>query len=142
VADEQEDETLQCRAPAKSNSTGTACICPDQSIAGPRGCSPDKPDLTSCNAPAVPNKAGTACICPKGTVAQGKRCVEVVDEQANEALQCRAPAVPNRRGTACVCPKGMIADGNRCLEPEINIEVPEMDLPKFDFSDGGDKPRP
>ncbi len=142
VVDEPADEALQCRAPAKSNSTGTACICPDQSIAGPRGCAPDKPDPISCNAPAVPNKAGTACVCPKGTVAQGKQCVEVVDEQADEALQCRPPAVPNRRGTACVCPKGMIGDGNRCLEPEIKIELPEIELPKFDLPDGGDKPRP
>ncbi len=65
----------------------------------------------------------------------------MVDEQADEA-QCRPPAVPNRRGSACVCPKGMIADGSRCLEPEINVEVPDTELPKFDFPDGGDKRRP
>jgi hypothetical protein len=36
----------------------------------------------------------------------------------------------------------MIADGSRCLEPEINVEVPDTELPKFDFPDGGDKRRP
>lgn len=119
---------LQCRAPAQSNSTGTACICPDQSIAGPKGCAPEKPDPISCNAPAVPNKAGTACICPKGTVAQGKRCVEVVYEKQDETIQCRAPAVPNSKGTACVCPRGMIGDGKRCVEANVEVELPKLQL--------------
>lgn len=76
------------------------------------------------------------------SIAEGKRCVEVRSDQEDNKLQCRPPAVPNRGGTACVCPKGMIASGSRCLEPEINIELPEMDLPKFDFPGGGGKPRP
>jgi len=111
---------LQCKAPAKSNSTGTACICPDQSIAGSKGCTPSKPDTITCNAPAVPNKAGTACICPRGTVAEGKRCVKVVEQP--ETLECNAPAVPNSKGTACICPRGTVAEGKRCV---LVVQEPE-----------------
>ncbi|MBK8085188.1 MAG: DUF11 domain-containing protein [Devosia sp.] len=125
---------LQCKAPATTNSTGTACICPDQTIAGPKGCIA-RPDPISCKAPAVPNKAGTICTCPRGTIAEGSSCVSVKEEP--KGLECRAPAVPNRQGTACVCPEGMFGDGRRCVAPKI--ELPK-DLPKLDFP-LGDKPK-
>ena len=134
---------LQCAAPAKANSKGTFCICPNQTIAGAKGCEPDKPDPISCNAPAVANKAGTACICPKGTIAQGKRCLEVIVEEEpdpeQDTLQCRPPAVPNRRGTECVCPQGMVGDGRRCVDADIEIEVPKGALDDLFAPDKRDK---
>ena len=134
---------LQCAAPAKANSKGTFCICPNQTIAGAKGCEPDKPDPISCNAPAVANKAGTACICPKGTIEQGKRGLEVIVEEEPDPqpdmLQCRPPAVPNRRGTECVCPQGMVGDGRRCVDADIEIEVPKGALDDLFDPDKRDK---
>ena len=118
----------ECQAPAKPNSTGTACICPDNTIGQGTSCVAPESKPIACNPPAVPNSKGTACICPKGTIAQGDRCVT----PEAKPLECRAPAVPNRKGTACVCPKGTVAAGGRCITPEIPkeiIQIPKLELP-------------
>ena len=124
---------LQCKAPAKANSKGTFCICPNQTIAGPTGCAPIKPDPISCNLPAVANKAGTACICPRGTVAEGKSCVKVGNPEP-ETLQCNPPAVANKAGTACVCPKGTVAAGKSCVRVKMPTrELPTRELPTIEL---------
>ncbi|MHB1111575.1 MAG: hypothetical protein ACYCZU_14825, partial [Devosia sp.] len=118
----------ECQAPAKPNSTGTACICPDQTIGQGKDCVAPESKPIACNPPAVPNRKGTACLCPEGTVAKGERCVT----PEAKPLACKPPAVPNRKGTACVCPKGTLAVGGRCVTPEIPkeiIEVPKLELP-------------
>ena len=79
----------ECQAPAKPNSTGTACICPDQTIGEGASCvAPDCKPI-ACNPPAVPNRKGTACVCPKGTLAVGSRCVtpEIPKEIPREIIE-------------------------------------------------------